>query len=85
MHAVHLPPRHLWRSAMLAALLALAFTALLLTTATQLSTDSSREVTTPPAVPQVASPDAQPSRLPESSWLEPLAIPRPLLEASRAD
>ena len=87
MHAVHLPPRHLWRSAALAALLTLAFMALLLTTAAQETSDSSRQVQTPQTplvVPQGPPPAAQPSRVPESSPLQPLAVPRPLLEASQA-
>ena len=88
MHAAHLLPRHLWRSGALAALLTLVFMALLLMTAAQLGSDSSPQVSTPQtqlAVPQVAPPAAQPSRVPASSWLEPLATPRPLLEATRAD
>ena len=88
MHAIHLPPRHLGRSAALAALLALVFMALLLMTAARLGSDSGPQASTPQtqlAVPLAASPAAQPSRVPESSWLEPLATPRPLLEATRAD
>jgi hypothetical protein len=88
MHAVHLPPRHLWRSAALAALLALAFMALLLTTAAQLGSDSSPQVSVPQtqlAAPQATPPAAQPSRVPDSSWLKPLATPRPLVAASQAD
>jgi hypothetical protein len=88
MHAVHLPPRHLWRSAALAALLALAFMALLLTTAAQLGSDSSPQVSAPQtqlAAPQAAPPAAQPSRVPDSSWLKPLATPRPLVTASQDD
>ena len=84
MHAIHLPPRHLGRSAALAALLALVFMALLLMTAARLGSDSGPQASTPQtqlAVPQAA----QPSRVPRSSWLEPLATPRPLLEATRAD
>jgi hypothetical protein len=84
MHAVHLPPRHLWRSAALAALLALAFMALLLTTAAQLGSDSSSQVSAPQT--QLAAPQAaQASRVPDSSWLKPLATPRPLVAASQAD
>jgi hypothetical protein len=47
MHVLHLPPRHLWRSAALAALLTLAFMALLLTTTPQHSTDGSPQVQAP--------------------------------------
>lgn len=82
MHAVHLPPRHLWRSAVLAALLALACMVLLLITAAQLSSESSQQGSTPQTqlvVPQQA-PISQP---PDSSPLKPLATPRPLLEASQ--
>lgn len=88
MYALHLPPRHLWRSAALAALLALVFMALLLMPAAQLSSDSSPQVSTPPtqlAVPQAAPPAAPTSRVADLSWLKPLATPRPLLEASQAD
>ena len=86
MHAIHLPPRHLWRSALLAALLTLVFMALL-TTAAQQGSDSSPQLQTPQTplvVPQAAAPAAQPSRVPDSSPLKPLATPRPLLEASQA-
>jgi hypothetical protein len=82
MHVLHLPPRHLWRSAALAALLTLAFMALL-TATTQQSTDRSSQVQTPQTqivVPQGAPPAVL--RVPDSSPLEPLAVPRPLLAAS---
>jgi hypothetical protein len=88
MHAVHLPPRHLWRSAALAAVLTVAFMALLLAIAARRSSDSSLPVQAPPtqlAVPQAAPPAARPSRAPDASWLKPLATPRPLLEAAQAE
>lgn len=86
MHAVHLPFRHHWQSAALAALLTLAFMALTLMTAGQLTIDSPpKRATTPTqvAVPQVLAPAGQPSDV--STWLRPLATPAPLLEASRSE
>jgi hypothetical protein len=83
MHALHLPPRHLWLSAALAALLTLAFMALLLTTTSQQSTDSSSQVQTPQV--QIVLPQGAPPavlRVPDSSPLKPLAVPRPLVAAS---
>jgi type II secretory pathway component PulL len=88
MHVAHLPPRHLWRSAALAALLTLAFMAVLLTTAARLSSDRGPRALAPQSelvAPQAAPPAAHPSRVSDSSWLEPLATPRPLLDASQAD
>ena len=84
MHAVHLPPRHLWRSAALAALLTLAFMALLLMTAAQLSVDGGAQSSTP-QTQQAAPPAAQPSWLDQPTRFEPLAVPQPLLEAAQAD
>jgi hypothetical protein len=87
MHAIHLPPRHLWRSAALAAMLTLAFMALLFTTTAQRGSDSSPPAPTPQtqlAVPQAAPPVVRSSRVPDPSPLQPLATPRPLLEASQA-
>ena len=83
MHAVHLPFRHLWHSAALAALLTLAFMALTLMAAGQLSIDSPNRSTTPTPVtaPQVLAPAVQPTDV--SSFLQPLATPDPLVEASR--
>jgi hypothetical protein len=88
MHALHLPPRHLWRSAALAALLALAFMALLFTTTAQRGSDSSPPAQTPQtqlAVPQAAPPAVQSFRVPDPSPLKPLAMPSPLLGTSQAD
>lgn len=82
MHAVHLPPRHLWRSAAFAALLALACMALLLMTAGRLGPESSPQESTPQA-PLVVAPQAPISKQPDWSPLKPLAIPAPLLEASQ--
>ena len=79
MHAVHLPPRHLLRSAALAALLALACMVLLLMTATRLAPDSSPQTSAPQA-PLVLAPPAPLADEPNSRWLEPLAIPAPLRE-----
>ena len=82
MHAVHLPPRHLWTSAAIAALLTIAFMALLLMASPQLTSDSSPHASTPRS--QIVTPPvAQPSD--RSSWLKPLATPKPLLEASQAE
>ena len=84
MHAVHLPPRDLWRSAALAALLALACMALLLMTAGRLSSDGAAQPSLPQtqvAVPHATPPAAQPTDV--STWLKPLATPEPLLKASQ--
>ncbi len=86
MHAVHLPFRHHWQSAALAALLTLALMALTLMAAGQLSIDSTPERSTTPtqvAVPQVSAPATRPPDV--TSWLAPLATPAPLLEASRGE
>ena len=86
MHAVHLPPRHLWRSAVLAAVLTLAFMALLFTATAQRGSDSSSPAQTPQAqraVPQAAPSAGQSVRVPDSSPLKPLAPPM-LLELARA-
>jgi hypothetical protein len=86
MHAVHLPSRHLWQSAALAALLTLAFIALTLMAAGRLSIDGGPKGSSTPAqvsAPQVLAPAVQPADV--SSWLQPLATPAPLLEASRSD
>jgi hypothetical protein len=88
MHAVHLPPRDLWRSAALAALLTLAFLALLFAASGSLSSDGGSQISTPQtefAVPQAAPPAAQPAPAPDASWLEPLATPKPLAGAVRSD
>lgn len=87
MHAVHLPPRHLWRSAALAALLTLAIMALLVAAAAEQRFDSGPPAQTPQpqlVAPQAAPPAVWPSRMSDSSPLKPLATPRPLLEAAQA-
>ena len=84
MHAVHLPFRHLWHSAALAALLTLAFMALTLMAASQLSIDSSPNRSATPTqvtAPQVLAPAVEPTN---ASSLQPLATPAPLVEASRS-
>ena len=86
MHAVHLPFRHLWQSAALAALLTLVFMALTLMAADQLSIDSTPKRSATPtqvAAPQVLAPAIQPTDV--SRWLQPLATPAPLVQASRGE
>lgn len=63
MHALHLPPRHVWRVTALAALLAVLITAVLAVPASELVVDSgssttSVEASTPPSQPLV---DTRPS------------------------
>ncbi len=86
MHAAHLPPRHLWRSAALAALLALAFMALLSMAASRLSSDGGSGGSAPQVqrvLPQPAPLAPQPPAVDARSLFEPLATPAPLVEASR--
>lgn len=88
MHALHLPPRDLWRTAALAALLALLFTALLLATAGRLGSGDTPRLSAPQtqlSVSQLSSSVAAPARPSTSTWLKPLATPAPLVEATRAD
>ena len=86
MHAVHLPPRDLWRSALLAALLALVFTLALLMAIGQLPSQSSSgsapesRIGAPQAPPSVATP----SRDDAAGWLAPLSVPAPLVQAAQA-
>jgi hypothetical protein len=89
MHALQLPPRHLWRVTLLAALLALAFMALLAPPVGPGTTGggSGRQAAPARPMPTTAPPArtaVRPPLAPRPSWLaDPLAPPTFTLPSSR--
>jgi hypothetical protein len=81
MHALHLPPRHIWRVTLLAALLALLFTALLAVPIGDLRSGRGSDVssTTPQAV---ATAPSTGHRTDKPAWIaNPVAPPTLALRA----
>lgn len=79
MHALHLPPRHLWRATLLAALLTVIFMAGLLATAAELNPGDSARLSPAPPQEVVATPQAD-----KPIWLsDPLAPPTVTLSSGR--